>query len=319
MPAVTRKSVDPSAGHCYPPRPPDSGSANVITNGQPQTKIGDHYPAHTCGNSTHDGAAAAGSPTVIVNGQPIHRIGDAISCGDVSASGSPNVFAGDGPFPVFALVEEGVYLVGGNYVYENTPVAQAKSDVREEVASPGMSKEPDPVPVEPSAPIACDKFPEIITVRETSLPVSKYFKLSHCGGIPVAQRGLTAAQICCNWAALCTNILDPVYDAFKFSINSGWRPVSGGKGGTDHGLGCAADLGTGNVQKTIDMFKWIVKSGLPFTQVIYERNGTTGTGWVHVSFNTKPRGAARTMYTYNNGATFIHGGANGENLPPLLS
>jgi len=31
-----------------------------------------------------------------VNNLNIHRIGDAISCGDVSANGSPNVFAGDG-------------------------------------------------------------------------------------------------------------------------------------------------------------------------------------------------------------------------------
>jgi len=39
---------------------------------------------------------------VIVNGKPVHRIGDAIDCGDVSASGSDNVFAGDGSFPVLA-------------------------------------------------------------------------------------------------------------------------------------------------------------------------------------------------------------------------
>jgi len=29
-----------------------------------------------------------------VNGQPIHRISDDISCGDASAEGSPDVFAG---------------------------------------------------------------------------------------------------------------------------------------------------------------------------------------------------------------------------------
>lgn len=321
MAAVTRQGLDPSAGHCYEPRPADQGSPDVITNGAPTVRVSDHYPTHCCGPDCHDGNASAGSPTVIVNGLSIHRIGDAISCGDVSANGSPNVFAGDGAFPTFMAVEPGVTLVGGVHVYDNTSEGQAASTAREEVASPTMSSEPAAgAPVSPPPePVGCDKFPAIITVAETALTVSRHFKLSHCGGIPVAQRGLSASQICCNWASLCTNVLDPIYDQFKFSINSGWRPVSGGKGNTDHGLGLAADLGTGNVQRTIDMFKWIVDSGLPFTQVIYERSGTSGTGWVHVSYNTAPRGQARTMWTYTGGAPYGHGGANGENLPPLLA
>lgn len=95
MPAVTRNGIDPSAGHCFGPRPTDSaGQGSVYVNGILATVIGAHYPVHACGNSSHDGAASAGSGTVFAGGIAIHRIGDMISCGDVSASGSENVFAG---------------------------------------------------------------------------------------------------------------------------------------------------------------------------------------------------------------------------------
>lgn len=93
MPAITRLGVDPSAGHCFPPRPLDSASPNVFCNGIAVTRIGDHYPVHCCGIPCHDGVASQGSPNVFANGIPVHRIGDAVSCGDTSANGSPNVFA----------------------------------------------------------------------------------------------------------------------------------------------------------------------------------------------------------------------------------
>jgi uncharacterized Zn-binding protein involved in type VI secretion len=95
MPAITRVGVDVSAGHCFPPRPPSSAAqGTVFVNSILATVVGATYPAHTCGTSTHDGAASVGSATVFIEGKPVHRIGDDISCGDVSASGSPNVFAG---------------------------------------------------------------------------------------------------------------------------------------------------------------------------------------------------------------------------------
>lgn len=95
MPAITRLGADPSAGHCFPPRSTDSaGQGTVYVNGILGTVIGAHYPTHCCGKPCHDGAASAGSSTVFLEGIAAHRIGDAISCGDVSASGSPNVFAG---------------------------------------------------------------------------------------------------------------------------------------------------------------------------------------------------------------------------------
>jgi len=95
MPAITRLGADPSAGHCFPPRPTDSAAqGTVFCNNILATVVGAHYPTHCCGDSCHDGAASAGSGTVFAENKPIHRIGDAISCGDVSASGSSNVFAG---------------------------------------------------------------------------------------------------------------------------------------------------------------------------------------------------------------------------------
>ncbi len=296
-----------------------TGSSDVITNGLPTGRITD---IHDCPIPSHDPNPLVAPPasTVIVNGLIISTITTVSACGGALATGSSNVIANEGAFPSYAVIEPGVILIGGNKIFDNTVEGQKAVDIAEEKIMPGLSTEKSggaPTGVTPEY-YDCNRFPDIITVNNLSTPVSKHFMLSHCGGIPAAQRGLTAKQIACNWASLCLAILDPVYEVFKFNINSGWRSVAGGKGNTDHGLGLAADLSAGSIVKGIEMFKWIVKSNLPFTQVIYERNGTTGIGWVHVSFNTAPRGNARTMWTYNNGVTFSHGGQNGQNLPPEL-
>ena len=94
MPAITRLGVDPSAGHCFNPRPTDTGSSTVFINGIACNRVSDHYPLHRCGKNSHDGVASVGSSSVFADGLAVHRIGDGISCGDVSGNGSPNVFAG---------------------------------------------------------------------------------------------------------------------------------------------------------------------------------------------------------------------------------
>ena len=95
MPAVTRIGIDFSAGHCFPSRPADSaGQSTVTINNVLATVVGAHYPAHACGVSIHDGSASTGSSTVFIEGKSVHRIGDEIDCGDISASGSRNVFVG---------------------------------------------------------------------------------------------------------------------------------------------------------------------------------------------------------------------------------
>jgi len=95
MPAITRNGSDPSAGHCFSPRPTSAaGQGTVFVNGILATVVGAPYPAHSCGPAVHGGAAGAGSGTVFFEGKAVHRIGDSINCGDVSAGGSSNTFAG---------------------------------------------------------------------------------------------------------------------------------------------------------------------------------------------------------------------------------
>lgn len=126
MPSTIRKDIDNSAGHCFNPRPPNTGSPNVFINNKESTRsqqtecaetqavtdgcgggIYDHYPFHSCpGSPPHDGCAEDGSPNVFVNCQPIHRHGDSISCGDVANNGSPDVFANS--------------AIGTSYMVDNT-------------------------------------------------------------------------------------------------------------------------------------------------------------------------------------------------------
>lgn len=94
MAAVTRLG-DICSGHgCWPPRNNDSASDDVFVNGLGVHRLGDHWVVHCCDGSCHDGVAASGSNSVFVNGIPAVRIGDAVSCGSVSAQGSPNTFFG---------------------------------------------------------------------------------------------------------------------------------------------------------------------------------------------------------------------------------
>jgi hypothetical protein len=250
------------------------------------------------------------------------RVGDTDldSHGDtgVILTGSPTVIIGDGPFPSFMVKEPGVILIGGMTVYDQTPAGQAAS-VRDEIAT-GMAQSAvtssdAPVSGENPTYVDCGNFPEVITMNDMSKPVSKWFKLGNCKELPVAQRGLKANQIACNWRALCQAVLDPVYEQFKFSFNSGFRNAARDSGG-DHGIGCAADISCG--ANTIAMFKWMVanQSTLNFSQIIYEKHNSA---WVHVSFNGKgPKGSARTMWTYTGSAPYGKGGQTGSDLPPTL-
>jgi uncharacterized Zn-binding protein involved in type VI secretion len=95
MAAIIRQGIDKSSGHNgYAPRAADSGSPDVIVNGQGIVRTGDHYPPHNNGRNSHDGIQGAGSSTVIVNGKSAARAGDPISCGDTAAGGSSDVVCG---------------------------------------------------------------------------------------------------------------------------------------------------------------------------------------------------------------------------------
>lgn len=96
MAKAIRIGVDPSKGHCYPPKPCLNGSNNVLINGIGAVRVGDNYnQTHKCGKNSHSmGIAAEGSSTVYINGKPVHRNGDLINCGDHGNNGSNNVLVG---------------------------------------------------------------------------------------------------------------------------------------------------------------------------------------------------------------------------------
>lgn len=92
MPQAARFS-DLCTGHgCFPPRPNDQGSPNVIINMRSAHRLGDHWAVHCCGPACHDSVTAQGSPNVFVNSIPQARVADAVACGSNIMTGSHNVF-----------------------------------------------------------------------------------------------------------------------------------------------------------------------------------------------------------------------------------
>jgi len=88
--------------------------------------------------------------------------------------------------------------------------------------------------------------------------------------------------------ALCTAVLDPLRDAIQSSItvNSGYRGPElnariGGAKRSQHLEGKAADIQSSQVS-VLDLFKTVVRLGLPYDQVIFEVK-SRNTKWVHVS------------------------------------
>ncbi|MGN0903122.1 MAG: PAAR domain-containing protein [Succinivibrio sp.] len=97
MPAVTRVG-DVNTGHdACPPTALASGSSNVFVNGISVGRVGDPYNPHGCiAHIPHVGNIASGAPHVFVNGKAVGRVGDPVTCGGSVATGSSNVFVGNG-------------------------------------------------------------------------------------------------------------------------------------------------------------------------------------------------------------------------------
>ena len=92
---------DTCNGHdCFPSRDNDEGSPNVIINGIPHHRQGDHWAEHCCTcpwtpHGCHDSALASGSSTVYTNGKQSGRKGDPVACGSsVAGPCSPDVIIG---------------------------------------------------------------------------------------------------------------------------------------------------------------------------------------------------------------------------------
>lgn len=115
--------------------------------------------------------------------------------------------------------------------------------------------------------------------------ISKYFNFNIVTLPPEESRNYSARQIAGHFIELANHILDPIWGAgFHFTVTSGFRShrenVSHGRNYlSDHELGIAADFVLGSRAQHRTVFQWIIQSGLPFWQCIWEG------GWVHVSYN----------------------------------
>ena len=107
---------------------------------------------------------------------------------------------------------------------------------------------------------------------------------------------------------LCNKVLEPLLKkGFKFSINSGYRSPAlnkaiGGAKDSQHTKGQAADLNPIGLSVE-DLYTEIIKSQIPFDQIIQEFNS-----WVHISYKSEPRLSklraikvnGKTVYTPDN-------------------
>lgn len=174
-------------------------------------------------------------------------------------------------------------------------------------AHPEPPGEAPPAPATPSED--CKDYND--SMWDTSC--SKHFKYAQMRMKP------DTPEIACNWQHLCQEILDKIVDAgFKFNINSAYRNKAynakiGGSKTSDHCTGKAADIAMGSVEKNKELFKWIGKSGLPFSQMIFEGN------WVHIAYNGASAASVAVLVTRTGKPAYQNGGGkSGSALPPDL-
>lgn len=91
-----------------------------------------------------------------------------------------------------------------------------------------------------------------------------------------------------NMTALVDNVLDPLREAYgkPIRVNSGFRcpalnKAVKGSATSEHMNGCAADITGGSPKENKRLFYLIQELGLPFKQLIDEKNFS----WIHVSYD----------------------------------
>lgn len=102
-----------------------------------------------------------------------------------------------------------------------------------------------------------------------------------------------------NLSALCRAVLDPLRQAVgqPIKITSGYRGPKlnkriGGAADSQHLRGQAADIQS-SAMTVLELFKTVIRLGLPFDQLIYEARSATSK-WVHVSHDVaRTRGEVR--------------------------
>jgi hypothetical protein len=210
----------------------------------------------------------------------------------------------------------------GIIYYEDTAEGHAAAAEDQRAAQGGgdIGEATQPPSEEPFPPNTADCSTYTDALWDT--PCSKYYKFAHMKYKPQANGSLTAAQVACNWQKLCKNILDPIRDAgYAITLSSGYRSPSynasiGGSNTSDHVYACAADiqlLSGDAVENAKKLFKWIGKSGLPYSQVIFEGR------WVHIAYGGRSPASVAVLATRNGKAPYQNGGGrSGSALPPDL-
>jgi len=210
----------------------------------------------------------------------------------------------------------------GIIFYEDTPEGHkaAAEDQRVTQGGGDVGEATQPPSEEPFPPSTTDCSTYTDALWDTAC--SDYYKFAHMKYKPQANGSLTAAQVACNWQKLCKNILDPIKKEFPgLSISSGYRSPAynssiGGSNTSDHVYACAADiqlLSGDAVENAKKLFKWIGKSGLPYSQIIFEGR------WVHVAHGSRTASSVAVLATRNGKSPYQNGGGrSGSALPPDL-
>lgn len=211
---------------------------------------------------------------------------------------------------------------GGLVYYADTPegnAAQAADLQAAQGPGGGETSHPGEPTENPNPPDTKDCTTFTDSLWDTAC--SKYYKFANMKMKPVAQNGLTAAQIACNWQKLCQNVLDPLAaGGQKVSINSAFRTqafnasLGNSSKTSDHMTGCAVDISAGSPEANKALFKWIGKNlNSAFSQVIFEVR------WVHVSYAGASPASVAVLSTRTGSAPYQNGGGkSGSALPPDL-
>ena len=98
-----------------------------------------------------------------------------------------------------------------------------------------------------------------------------------------------------NIEALVLNVLDPLREAFgkPIIVNSGYRSTLlnnavGGANNSQHTRGEAADITAEDANENFELFE-MIRTTLPFDQLIWEKGTRTYPEWIHVSFKREGR------------------------------
>lgn len=124
----------------------------------------------------------------------------------------------------------------------------------------------------------------------------KYFTIKElCKSTTASQKGINNSpnsEIIQNLEQLVSHILDPLREKYgkPIMVNGAYRCLElnkavGGSKNSQHMLGLAADITVGSPEKNKHLFQLIIDMGLPYDQLIDEKNFR----WIHVSYSSKPR------------------------------